>query len=66
MPVPDQPVKTMQDLTEHDVVCVSCARIIIPARRIHSFRERDISQAIKDHRCLSPMEAKKGFEEEVR
>ena len=58
-------IKNMQDKTDHAVACPHCAFVIIPARRIHSYRERDIQQMITNHKCTVARESKRDFEQEI-
>ena len=58
--------KTMQDRTPEDILCAKCAMVLVPASRIHAYRERDIVKIIHAHKCVPAMESKKDFEQEVR
>lgn len=47
----DNASKNMQDKTESEIRCSSCLEVIVSASRVNSYRQRDIDQMMKDHRC---------------
>ncbi len=61
----DQPHKTMQDHTPETIACSKCGAIIVPAVKIHAYRERQISNMIASHQCRKADEAKRDFQQEV-
>jgi hypothetical protein len=56
-------VKTMQDKTPADIRCSACAKIIVPAHRTESYRERDLQEIISRHKCSLAGHSKRDFEE---
>lgn len=47
----DNASKNMQDKTESEIRCSACLEVIVPASRANSYRQRDIDQMMKDHKC---------------
>ena len=43
--------KIMQDKTAASIICSKCGMIIVPAQKIHAFRERTIREFVKQHQC---------------